>query len=104
MNAYCISSFKAKNTDSYQPKSWDIFASNDGIKWINIDHRENVQEMHSKKACVIFYLPKPTPFFTYFKIVQLENFYQGKSALVKDGKAFQISYHHIEFFGTLEQN
>ena len=84
--------------DKSQPKSWRLYASNDGVNWIILHEVINCQQTNNIKPICVFSLDKPCPdYFTYFKFEQLAN--HSKSEKNK----YEFSLNHVEFFGEMKK-
>lgn len=89
----------ATTIDSWQPKSWRIYGSDDGKRWQILEEVRNNDAMNKPNAIVTFSIKNPTRvFFTYFRIEQLENHIQKHSA-----DRYQFCLSAIEFFGVVEE-
>ena len=84
--------------DYYQPKTWKIIGSEDGINWETIDMKENNEELNGINRCQYFECINPRKFFKYIRYVQLANW---------DGNRYYGQYKYyillsaIEFFGYI---
>lgn len=96
LKSYCLSVISEK-FNNWQARNWKIYGSSDGQNWDLIDERINVEKMNRKKVCIIFNLKKPSPFYSYFRYEQIKNWSNSPST------QFEISLHHVEFFGVLNE-
>ena len=83
------------NTSNLIPRSWILFASNDSLHWLSLDHNVDI-ELKGNGSTTYFHIGQPAP-FRFFKLMMTGS----NSYSTTQNDQYIFTFHTLGFYGDL---